>query len=117
MSRGREIARRRKRHDIHSVQEFARRTELDRKTIYRIEDGQASEPTYDKIEQWLDDLDRTTGVDSRQEAPPPAPEIKFDVTGPRTAWHVVVSGPPQMADELRRQVTELLRDTESLPED
>lgn len=101
--RGDAIARRRTALGLYSISAFARRVGKNRDTIAAAEAGRASDATYAELEAWLDDHEADGEDDSR---------VEFEVTGPRTDWHVVVRGPAERADELRRQVVELLREVE-----
>lgn len=108
VSRGALLAQRRKALGIFSASEFARRTGKNRDTIAAAEAGRASEATYDELEAWLCTVESPHAEDQA----PAEDLIEFDITGPRTEWHVVVRGPVEKADEMRRQVSELLRDIE-----
>lgn len=112
ISQGRQIAARRVALGIDSHAEFSRLSGLARATIASAESGTASPTTYARLDLWL----------SEQESDPhgieiPSPvttsdddHISFEVSGPRIEWHVKVSGPPGAADDLRRQVVQLLQE-------
>lgn len=66
------------------------------------------ELTVTKVTGALERIETEAGVD----APPLAPEpgiVSFDVQA-EGGFHVVVKGPVANADELRKQVTEIIRD-------
>ena len=110
--RGRILTQRRMRHGIRHISEAADLADMDRKTVARAEVGQASSASIEALEAFYDRLDAEKGVDSREELGAPADQqelIEFDIEGPTTAWHVVVRGPMESADEVRRQAAELLR--------
>lgn len=106
LSRGGRIAQRRQALGIRSVREFSSRAGVSREAVKAAEQDSASPGTYRKLEAWL----------SEQEGPGAEPavgdQIEFDVTGPRTEWHLIVRGPAEIADSLRRQVVELLREVD-----
>lgn len=115
--RGREIVRRRKAHEIPSVRQLSEITGIARGTLTRVEAGIGTEESTRRVEGFLDRLDRERGMDTaRPDSALPVPDtegqdmIEFDITGPRTEWHAVVRGPAEIADELRRQAVELLRE-------
>lgn len=103
IERGEAIAKRRTALGLYSISAFARRTGKNRDTIAAAEAGRASDATYAELEAWLD---------SHEDDGPDDERVEFEITGPRTDWHVVVRGPAEKADELRRQVVELLREVE-----
>lgn len=100
-----------------SVLAVAKTSGLARPTIEKAEAGTSSPDSQDRLEAYYDQLDTEKGVDSRPEREAPESEhgdmIEFDITGPTTAWHVVVRAPVEQADEARRQAGELLREWEA----
>lgn len=110
-ARGQELTRRRKELHIFTISEFARRAGKTRNAVSAAESGEASPATYDELEAWLDSQ-IPEALQALADLPDP---IEFDVTGPTTRWHVVVRGPMERADEVRRQVSELLRDIDDKP--
>lgn len=112
ISQGRQIAARRVALGIESHAEFSRLSGLARATIASAEAGTASPTTYARLDLWLSEQEGDPhGIEIPQPVTSPEDEhISFEVSGPRTEWHVKVSGPPEMADALRRQVVELLRE-------
>lgn len=119
IAQGRQIAARRVALGIDSYAEFSRMSGLARATLASAESGTASPTTYARLDLWLSEQE---GGHAHVETPPAMSSeedrIQFEVTGPRTDWQVRVSGPPDSADELRRQVVELLREWQpSAPED
>ena len=110
---GRRIEERRRALGIRSHADFSRQTGIARATIRAAEAGTASDVTYDRLGVWLaaqESLRRSELSDPADILDDMADRIEFEVTGPRTEWHVKVSGPTEQADELRRQVVELLRE-------
>lgn len=85
-----------------SDREFAERTGIDRKTLRRAVAGgeHVRTSTYRAIEAALQQLEAT------EEEPP---LVSFELHAPN-GMHVTVKGPASTADELRRQVAELVRD-------
>lgn len=117
LRRGKAIKRRREAHGIRSLRQWAEVAGINRATLAKVEDGTGSDEMLSRAEAFLDRLDAERSMDTREPEAPVAldPElsqdlIEFDITGPRTEWHVVVRGPAEIADELRRQAAELLRD-------
>lgn len=116
-SQGRQIAMRRAALGIRTHAEFSRRTGMSRATLASAEAGAASPNTYARLDLWLSEQegDRPHEIDT----PPPMldidNQISFEVSGPATEWHVKVSGPREEADELRRQVVELLKEWRETP--
>lgn len=106
-ARGRALAQRRIAHGIRTAVELADRTGMSRRTIAKVESGEASDASVRALEKFFDDLDQEVGLHTAPEA-----GIEFNVTGPNSNWRVVISGPASIADELRRQVVELLRDVD-----
>ena len=114
LDRGREIARRRKALGVSSVHAFARESGKSREAINAAEHGRASLKTYVYLEQWLAEREATRGPGPEPARAAPEHEteiVTFDITGPKTDWHVTISGPLDHADELRRQVSQLLRES------
>lgn len=110
--RGQDLAARRLAHKL-SVLALSEAVPIARATIDKAEAGKASDDSLERLEKFFDELDAETGLDTGTAPTPLAPEmIEFDITGPRTDWHVVVRGPADQADDMRRQVVELLRDME-----
>lgn len=111
--RGRILTQRRMRHGIRHISEAADLADMDRKTVARAESGIASASSIEALESFYDRLDAEKGIDtSDAQALAPGEQqelIEFDIEGPTTAWHVVVRGPIDSADEVRRQASELLR--------
>lgn len=110
--RGRELFRRRLRHGL-SASELSRLSGVDRKTIARAERGEASPVSAQELWEFFGRLDAEKGVDTSAPEDPHAEDVRFEVTGPHTEWRVTVSGPADMADLLRQQVVELLREVET----
>lgn len=122
LRRGRAIKIRREAHGIRSLRQFQEVAGIDRATLGKIEQGIGTPEMTARAEALLDRLDTERGVDTRTPASVPdgtAPLlaldpdgdlIEFDITGPRTEWHVVVRGPADIADQLRHQAAELLKD-------
>lgn len=115
--RGRLITNRRIAHGIKSQRQFAEETGIHRATLAKVEAGTGTEEMVQRVEEFLDSLDLERGVDTRTTEPSVEVEplagpdvIEFEVTGPRTEWHVVVRGPAELADQLRHQAGELLKD-------
>lgn len=88
---------------INSVKEFSARTGISRDAVTKAEKGTGSVGTYERLEAWLDAQELAVHATEQHGM------VEFDVTGPKTDWHVVVRGPADIADDLRRQVVELLR--------
>lgn len=96
--------RRRVGHDIRSQRDLAARSGLSRDAVKAAEAGTASENTFAKLEAYLDSLDQASS------SPIGVDEIEFDITGPTTAFHVVVRTSVENADLVRHQVAELMRE-------
>lgn len=92
---------------------MSRLSGMDRKTVSRVEAGQAAQSSTDALEAFLDKLDAEAEVDTRDHRTPVPEEVTFRVTGPRVEWEVFVSGPADIADDLRHQVVELMKDMDS----
>lgn len=112
-ARGQEIARRRLRHQIRSHVELAQRTGMDRKTIARAEAGEASRDSALALEEFLDRLDQSTGMDTR--APENASHdvasgvVRFTIRGPGSPWEVETEARVEDLEEVTRAVEEILR--------
>lgn len=112
-----QIARRRAALGIKTHAEFSKRSGLARATIASAEAGSASANTYARLDMWLARQEEEHGVVPPQPyseaSPMERPEderIEFEIIGPRTEWHIKISGPPEQADALRRQVMELVKE-------
>lgn len=114
--RGQVLAQRRVRHGIRHVNDVAELAGMDRKTVARAEAGLASVASTEALEAFFDRLDDERGIDSSVGNGDGRGPITFDVMGPRTEWHFTVSGPVEDADEVRRQVVELIRHMEPTSE-
>lgn len=110
--RGQELARRREAHRL-SVMGLSAVSGVSRNTIAAAEAGGASVESLERLEACLDELDEKAGIDTSTPPANSAEMIEFDITGPSTAWHVVVRAPAERADEARHQAVELLREWES----
>lgn len=121
-ARGATIKRRRMGHGIRSVREFSEKTGLSRDAITGAEKGAVTttEATYERLETWLDDYDRTTQLDTREPADVPSPRegngpgdlpqdiIEVVVEGPSTKFKVRFRGHADQADSLREQAEKII---------
>ena len=110
VTRGQLLKNRRIALGIFTAAEFARRSGKSRNTIEAAERDRASEATYNELDAFLRTLAEQARAQVSEGDSPTEDNIEFDITGPSTAWHVVVRGPVDRADELRRQVAELLHE-------
>ena len=108
-TRGHAIRARRLAHGIKSVSALAKASGVSRDAVTAAEDGTASTATYERLEAWLDRFEEESGADE----PEDPHTVTFTVEGLYGAAKVVVSGPVENADALRRQVEALLRGNHS----
>lgn len=102
-SRGQTIRERRTTLGIMSVREFAKATGLSRNAIAAAEGGTASDITYARLENWLDNFEQEIGADDPDEDK----TVTFTLSGNhRTA---VVAGPVSHLAELEAAAERLLR--------
>lgn len=89
-----------------TVKALAERAGVDRGRLAAIEDGATARPsTVGAIERTLDRLEEEMGMDAPAEAEPRL--ATFDVSG-EGGFHIVVSGPVEDADTLKRQVVDII---------
>ena len=111
IERGAEIRRRREALGL-SVRAFAKVSGKSREAIGTAEAGTASLSTYVALERCLADVENDDfGEDQPSALAEHESTVKLDVTGPTTAWHVEFTGPMADAEELLRQIRDLMRET------
>ena len=116
--RGTAIRQRRLRLGIDSVREFADAVGKDRRAVTKAEQGdpRTSENTFAALEAWLDQREHEAESDRdrlQDERPGPSSEsglVTLEMGGVFGIDHITFKGPPEAADEMRRQATKLVRD-------
>lgn len=110
-TRGRAIARRMKALGLNAsaLESYSEKIgrKVDRNLIARAMRDESHDSSYLRVEDALDRYSEEVGADRDD-----GDEITFEVTGPKTEWHVKVHGPFARADEIREQVARLLQEVE-----
>jgi transcriptional regulator with XRE-family HTH domain len=106
--RGREITRRRLALGLNNVSQFAEATGRDRQTITRVEQGVASDQTYDWIEAWLTRIEEETGLDEPTPVAASPIRVTFHDVTTSSIGEIIVEGPSDQPDELIATIARLL---------
>lgn len=111
--RGAEIERRRLRMGIASLTKFADATGFDRNALAKAERGEGSERTYRRAEAWLDDHEEQMGMGDPEPQAPHSPDptaVSITMSGVHGIKDVVISGPIDHLEELKKLAVDLLRE-------
>lgn len=108
-SRGQGVKRRRLRHGIKSLREFAEKSGISREALTAAENGTASDGTYERIDAWFDRFEEEVGDDSAADEPG---IVEFRIAG-NFGVDVIVKGPTSHLSELEAAVERLIRTTQA----
>jgi transcriptional regulator with XRE-family HTH domain len=99
-TRGQEVRRRRLRHGIKSLREFADKSGISREALTAAESGTASDATYERIAAWFDRFEEEVG----DEDLPSSDVVEFRIAD----IDVIVKGPVSHIAELEEAVAKLV---------